>query len=283
MTETTHSDLRKHVFSPDGKTEYFFWETGSPTGAVLIFLPGFTALHSDFFSLKDHFDDNYRIIIPDLPGWGGVPKFGETMTLEQYAVYIKELLISLKVPKVVVLGHCMGGTLAIELAYQFPQLVERLILVSVPYKEGSLSREFLIALIRLAEISPEFMRPLFYFWRTRPIRLLVDVAVYKYKGWRRIWEMAIKDIARQPLEDRKVVEENWASLTLFDYRKAKHISIPTHVIYGKKDILIRDIYRKNFAQLFSEATLDLIEEAGHLPPTETPEELGKLTKKYLRG
>ena len=70
----------------------------------------------------------YRVIVPDQIGWGKSDRPNLHYSFHQLAENNKKLLLSLNIKRVNVLGHSMGGMLAIRFALMFPEGVERLIL-----------------------------------------------------------------------------------------------------------------------------------------------------------
>ncbi|MEP6746134.1 MAG: alpha/beta hydrolase [Bacteroidota bacterium] len=70
----------------------------------------------------------YRIIVPDLPGWGRSGKPDLHYSFHMLSAINKKLLDSLHVNKAIVLGHSMGGMLAIRFTLMYPSFVEKLAL-----------------------------------------------------------------------------------------------------------------------------------------------------------
>ncbi len=73
-------------------------------------------------------EKGYRVIVPDQLGWGKSDKPNLHYSFHMLASNNKTLLDSLHVSKVVVLGHSMGGMLAIRFTLMYPQIAEKLIL-----------------------------------------------------------------------------------------------------------------------------------------------------------
>lgn len=70
----------------------------------------------------------YRVIIPDQLGWGKSDKPNLHYSFHLLAANTKALLDSLKITKVIVVGHSMGGMLASRFALLYPKMVEKLVL-----------------------------------------------------------------------------------------------------------------------------------------------------------
>src|SRR5919197_5684608 len=72
----------------------------------------------------------FTVIAPDLLGHGGSDKPRADYAAAAYACGLRDLLGVLDVERVTVVGHSLGGGVAMQFAYQFPERCERLVLVS---------------------------------------------------------------------------------------------------------------------------------------------------------
>ncbi|MGV0792350.1 alpha/beta fold hydrolase [Mycolicibacterium sp. XJ1819] len=89
----------------------------------------------------------FTVIAPDLLGHGRSDKPRADYSVAAYANGMRDLLSVLDIDRVTVIGHSLGGGVAMQFAYQFPQLVERLILVGA----GGVTKDVNIAL-RIASL-----------------------------------------------------------------------------------------------------------------------------------
>jgi pimeloyl-ACP methyl ester carboxylesterase len=80
---------------------------------------------------------DYTVIAPDLPGHGDSDRQRGDHSLGAHANVMRDLLHVLEVERATVVGHSLGGGIAMQFSYQFPELLERLVLVS----SGGLGRE----------------------------------------------------------------------------------------------------------------------------------------------
>src|ERR1700744_3744306 len=90
---------------------------------------------------------DHTVIAPDLLGHGASDKPRADYSVAAYANGMRDLLSVLDIERATVVGHSLGGGVAMQFAYQFPHLVERLILVSA----GGVTKDVNIAL-RLAAL-----------------------------------------------------------------------------------------------------------------------------------
>src|SRR4051812_19629884 len=73
--------------------------------------------------------ERYTVIAPDLLGHGQSAKPRGDYSLGAYASGLRDLLVSLGHDRATFVGHSLGGGVAMQLSYQFPELCERLVLV----------------------------------------------------------------------------------------------------------------------------------------------------------
>lgn len=93
-----------------------------------------------------------RLIALDLPGFGAAAPFKKSPAMEDYATYVLEFLQQEKIKEAVVLGHSMGGYVALRLAEIKPSLVLGLGLInSHPFADHEIRKEFRRRAIRLIQ------------------------------------------------------------------------------------------------------------------------------------
>ena len=270
----------KH-FSPDRKFSYSFWKDGAIKRPPLVVLPGFTGTHGDLLDFARQFKDSYDVIIPDLPGWGDSPKGTYHLTIEGYAKFVSDLLNYLKLDSVYLIGHCMGATVAIEFAYLYPKNVKELFLVGVPYLKGTIGNVLFEHLAHESEKAPKFIRPLFFFFRSRLFAIPLGFFVIQTKSLRKKLSIILKNTIKQQFQDEDLVEKNWNSIVLFNYNKLKNLPMPIHMFHGEKDMLVSATQAKRLQKINPKMTLDIIPNAGHMPPVETPQTLGRMIFHFL--
>jgi pimeloyl-ACP methyl ester carboxylesterase len=125
-------------------------------GPVVVLIHGITGSSQTWEDVIEPLAERYTVVAPDLLGHGESAKPRGDYSLGAYASGIRDLLIALGHPRATVLGHSLGGGVAMQMAYQFPERVERLVLVS----SGGLGRE--VHLLLRAAVLPgsEFVLPL---------------------------------------------------------------------------------------------------------------------------
>ncbi len=100
------------VTSSDG-LDIFVQDEGSGD-TTLLFIHGWNLNHSFFQYQVNEFRNHYRVVVPDLPGYGKSGKTRERWSMEQYGRDIRSIIHQLDLKNVVLVAHSMGGNIALE-------------------------------------------------------------------------------------------------------------------------------------------------------------------------
>ncbi|MGW8122302.1 alpha/beta fold hydrolase [Roseivirga echinicomitans] len=95
-------------------------------GFPVILLHGFCENKSMWYPYAKGLKEKYQIICPDLPGFGESPLSSKAITLEAAADELAAFLLRIEVEKCVIIGHSLGGYVALALAERHPLLVQGL-------------------------------------------------------------------------------------------------------------------------------------------------------------
>jgi pimeloyl-ACP methyl ester carboxylesterase len=227
----------------------------------------------------------HRVIALDLPGFGRSPMPPEQITISYYARTIDALLEELGVSAAAVVGNSMGGFTAAELAINFPQRVERLVLVSPAgistYNDPRGTR----ALPRLRHMEhlvgayaawvaahaetvarrPGLRNATFGFVARHPRELPAALVAEQIRG-------AGKPGFLQGLQ---------ANLE-YDFRpRLPEIACPTLIVWGERDrvITVRDAER--YSELIPGSRKVIFADTGHVAMLERPAEFNALLEEFL--
>src|SRR3954471_14250771 len=103
-------------------------EAGS--GPVLLLIHGMGGSSENWQSVIEPLAREHTVIAPDLPGHGLSAGGSGDYSLGNLAAGLRDLLLVLGHERATLVGHSLGGGIAMQFSYQFPELVERLVLVS---------------------------------------------------------------------------------------------------------------------------------------------------------
>src|SRR5690349_18237574 len=105
-----------------------FIEAGS--GPVLLLVHGMAGTCDHWESVAEPLAMKHTVIAPDFPGHGASAPGGGDYSLGGLAGGLRDLLLTLGHERATLVGHSLGGGVAMQFTYQFPEMVERLALVS---------------------------------------------------------------------------------------------------------------------------------------------------------
>lgn len=219
--------------------------------------------------------EHYDVIAPDLLGHGESAKPLGDYSLGAFASGIRDLLSMLDVPTVTVVGHSFGGGIAMQLAYQHPHLVDRIVLVG----SGGLGREVSWLLRILTLPGAEYLMPI---WFPRPI-VERATGVGRELGRRnirspRLAEMwrAYSSLAGAPNRTafvrtmRGIIEPGGQMVNALD-RLYLAAHLPTLIVWGDHDGIIPVEHAYAAHKAIEGSQLEILEGAGHFPHVESPD------------
>jgi pimeloyl-ACP methyl ester carboxylesterase len=115
--------LRTCLFKNETVT---FYDKGK--GKAVVLLHGFLGSHKIWEQTIENLSTSYRVIAIDLPGHGGTANFGYAHSMDLMAKCVKAVMDHLRLKKYVLVGHSMGGYVALAFADLFPDHVRGLCL-----------------------------------------------------------------------------------------------------------------------------------------------------------
>ncbi|GAA4263829.1 alpha/beta fold hydrolase [Dactylosporangium darangshiense] len=104
--------------------------TTAGVGAPVLLIHGLGGSQGTWDQVVDALATGYRVIAPDLPGHGQSDAAAGDYSLGAYASALRDLLVALGHRSATIVGHSLGGGIAMQFAYQFPDRADRLVLIS---------------------------------------------------------------------------------------------------------------------------------------------------------
>ena len=262
-----------------------FVKAGS--GPVLLLLHGLACDHTTWNPVIESLAKRYTVIAPDLLGHGKSDKPRADYSLGGYANGMRDLLTVLGVDKATVVGHSLGGGVAMQFGYQFPERTSRVILVA----PGGLGPE-VTPLIR-AVSSPGFHRVMGAL--TLPGVRHVGKAALRLASKSRIphtrdldevadiYETFKDPKARAAIAHvvRAVVDWRGQIVTMAD-RAYLTEAMPMCLIWGDDDSVIPHSHTRRIAALAPQTRVKILPNAGHFPHKDHPERFVKIVNDFIR-
>jgi pimeloyl-ACP methyl ester carboxylesterase len=213
---------------------------------------------------------HHTVIAPDLLGHGESDKPRADYSIAAFANGMRDLLDVLDVDRVTVVGHSLGGGVAAQFAYQYPERCERLVLVA----SGGVARE-VTPLLRLVTAPwAEVVLPTLQ-WPLTRLGGLVALEVAKRVGTdigldadelRRVFEALPDRRARVAFARtlRSGVDWRGQVITMLD-RCYLAESIPTLLVWGTRDAIIPVSHAYRAHEAMPGSRLEIFDDAGHFP------------------
>jgi pimeloyl-ACP methyl ester carboxylesterase len=120
------------------------------SGPAIVLIHGLGANSSVWNDVQARLAQRFTVIAPDLLGHGKSDKPRNDSSIAAYANGLRDLLSVLGIDRVTVVGHSLGGGVAMQFTYQFPEFVERLVLVGTGGVTTDVSRALRLASLPMA-------------------------------------------------------------------------------------------------------------------------------------
>jgi pimeloyl-ACP methyl ester carboxylesterase len=127
VTPIGASDVRSATATVHGR-DVSYVEAGS--GPLLLLIHGMAGTAENWQSVIEPLALRNTVIAPDFPGHGLSAPGGGDYSLGSLASGLRDLMLTLGHERATLVGHSLGGGVALQFTYQFPEMVERLVLVS---------------------------------------------------------------------------------------------------------------------------------------------------------
>jgi pimeloyl-ACP methyl ester carboxylesterase len=243
----------------------------------LVFLHGVGASLHTWDPVLPAFVAGHQVVAPDLIGYGASDKPRMDYGPSSLANSVRDLLTVLNISRATLVGHSFGGGVAMQFAYQFPQFVERVVLVS----SGGLGRE-VTPFLRLATL-PGSARALAAIQlpgvRQGVARTARMVARVPDLGSLRssildlldIYESLHTPAARRAFQAtlRTTMYSRGQTLSMLD-RAYVTSMIPTMLVWGRRDLILPVHHAYAGHEAMPGSRLEIFPRSGHCPHRQDP-------------
>ena len=222
-----------------------------------------------------------RVIALDLPGFGSTPMPRDEITIPGYGRCVNQLCEKLDLGRVDIVGNSMGGYIAAEVAIQFTERIDQLLLVSA-------------AGITTADVA---RRPVYTAGRIATAMTAHSSAQYRAIASRpKSRHMALALVARHPSLLRADLayegfikgaggpgfESALRACLEYDFRdRLPEIRRPTLIVWGEKDSIIPVKDANEFERLIPDSRKVVMKDTGHVAMAERPQTFNDLMMEFL--
>ena len=266
-------------------------QAGDSAAPVLLLIHGLGVNGMlDWLPVISAFETQYHVISIDLPGFGQSDKTIAQLSPARYAELVHWVVKQFSDQPVIVAGHSMGGAISLRYAADYPQQVNKLIMLDTA---GILQRTVFVRHLAQLPESYQWMEQL------GPAKSLFNAALGKFNRFAdRVTAKVLTGLDHlpdpaqlllsQPMAQRYLYRDRTnlnAALGLIyeDFSDAlASVSVPTHIIWGQQDSVTPLRTGQLLASRMQNAQLHVIAGAGHVPMADTPQQLLAVLQQALQ-
>ena len=254
-------------------------------GDVLLLIHGMAGSSDSWRSVLPQLSKQFRVIAPDLLGHGESAKPRSDYSLGAFAVFLRDFLDELGVSQATVVGHSLGGGVAMQFVYQHPDYVQRLVLIS----SGGLGPDVGLILRLLSAPGAELVLPII---APKPVLTVGN----KLRSWLRaagiqsprgaeLWaaysSLSDPETRQSFLRTlRSVVDYRGQSVSALN-RLSLRQELPIMAIWGDSDSIIPVDHAYAAHEARTDSRLEILPGVGHFPQVEAPNEVVELIEDFI--
>lgn len=258
----TQGDKIERTITVRGIETHLF-ESGSTSAPTLLYLHGMS-LGNLWLDYHQALAQKFHVFAPDIPGFGLTIRPDWMRDMSDYVLYLRDLVEALGLEKPLVVGHSLGGWMAVELAVWYPEKVGKLVLsnaAGIRVKGSPIADIF--AMNQQEMVAALFDNPMAAM-PLMPADMGIDYFIQQYRE-----RMTMASLAWNPSYDPKLE------------RRLERVTAPTLIIWGENDRLIPAVYGDVYSQKITGSQLVKLSGTGHMPMFEKADEWSKAITDFL--
>ncbi|HQD91591.1 MAG TPA: alpha/beta hydrolase [Syntrophomonadaceae bacterium] len=227
----------------------------------------------------------YRVIAPDLPGYGGSDRISAEYTLAFYTEIVKGVIKAFQCGPIVLAGLSLGGGVSLSIALEYPELVKLLIPVDSWGIFSRLPYHRLTYWYTRSRLNDNlYQRIGKYEWLVRwslEYSLIGDGTKITKSLVKEIQKSMLEPGAGQPFVSFQRSEITRTGLKTDLFGRLGEIRIPTLLIHGSKDRAVPLKYAITASQIIPNCRLHIMKGCKHWPQKERPEEFSQVVDDFV--
>jgi pimeloyl-ACP methyl ester carboxylesterase len=254
-------------------------------GPVLLLIHGMAGSSATWREVMRPLARDHRVVAPDLLGHGESAKPLGDYSLGAFASGLRDLCGVLGVEQATVVGQSLGGGVAMQLAYQHPEMCERLVLVD----SGGLGRDVSWILRAASLPGAEYVMPVLFPTFVKEQGDKVSRFLHR-NGIRsgRVAEMWLAYRSLTESENRRafartlraVIDPGGQAVSAMD-RLYLAAAIPTMIVWGEVDPIIPVAHAYEAHEVIEGSRLEILPDVGHFPHVEEPQRFVELMGDFM--
>ena len=258
------------------------------SGPLLVLIHGIAGSSATWEEVLPRLAERYTVVAPDLMGHGDSAKPRTDYSLGAYASAIRDLLGVLGYERGTIVGHSLGGGVAMQFAYQFPERCERMVLVS----SGGLGHELHLLLRAAALPGAEWVLPLLcsngVCDAVNGVARLLGRAGLRAgpdldEIWRSFASLSDPDARQAFIHTVRTVIDIRGQRASAGDRLYLAAEMPTMIIWGEHDPLIPVAHAYSAHERIRESWLEIFPDAGHFPYRDNPRRFVEVLVDFIQS
>ncbi len=255
-------------------------------GEPVVFIHGITSSARTWMNVFPLLEDRARLIAIDLPGHGRSDKPRTDYSLSGHASAVRDLLLSLGIERATIVGHSLGGGVALQFAYLFPERVGRMVLVGAGGLGRTVGLPLRAATLPGSEIViPLLAHPMLGRVATVVRGILERTPLHVLPGYD---EMARGYFSLSHLPSRRAFVRTLRSVvdfggSAFDATDRIHLAgaFPTLIVWGGRDKILPVGHGIRAHGLIEDSRLVVFDDASHFPHMDEPQRFADALRSFL--
>jgi pimeloyl-ACP methyl ester carboxylesterase len=230
-------------------------------------------------SLIERLESRFALIVPDLPGVGRSLPVQRPHDIFDHVATLEALLADQQITRVQIVGHSMGAAIALVLAAKRPELVERLVLTAMSLFRSETERAIFSMVTEVAGVFMHFRAP----W-------MADLPLLTHQSASRYFYQVPDDEALLragfldylQMDHATALASARSAASMAIPAAARQVQAPTLLIAARQD-QVMPVANVNYTVEVLHCQLRWIEQSGHLPMVERPDEYAAVVREFLEG
>ena len=256
-------------------------------GPAIVLVHGLAGSSTTWHEVMPALADRYTVLAPDLLGHGESAKPRGDYSLGAYASGLRDLMVALGIERATFVGHSLGGGVALQLAYMFPERCERLVLVA----SGGLGKEVAPFLRAVSLPGSELVMPILLSSQVHAVldavsswvaRRGVRLGPTAREVWRSYAGLSETRGRLAFIHTVRSVIDPWGQRVSARDRLYLASEVPTLILWGDRDRVIPVEHAHAAHELIPGSTLVVVPGVGHFLPTDAPDAFVEAGEAFLQ-
>jgi len=240
-------------------------------GKPILLLHGWLGSWRYWMPTMESLSDMFRTYALDFWGFGDTDQPGDRYSIDDYVRQLGDFLDGLGISSISLVGHALGGVVALRAALDFPQRVDKLVLVDTPIHGDSLAASVKLARNPFSRLVVG-SRTMVGLWMRSLKKSSAD--------WAQMYDEIVEDTTRL---DENAVQESVENMLTLDMRPdLQKLYTHTLVIHGEKDEFVNPDQTQLFnGETVATAQVVILQGCRHFPFLDEPSKFNRLLKDFL--